>query len=554
MPARSLAALVFLLTVAAGSARAKPPTLTALNPPGSRQGTTVLVTASGTFERWPVRGWCDADGVTVDAAPDKGKFWVTVVEGVREGTHWVRVFDDEGASALRPFVVGSLPELNEVEPNDDPSKAHPIDVAAVTVNGKLGRNGDVDGFAVRLERGETLVASMEANRRLGSPMDGLLQVARTDGIVLAENDDVHGRDPQIVFQAPASGTYVVRTFAFPATPDSKIGFSGGETFLYRLTLTTRGFIDHPYPLAVTRGKTLEVLAEGWNIGDDARTLRVEPLDRTLGVASHPKLGNVSEVQLVDHASAVEAEPNSLEAPQEITPPLSLTGRLDSRSDVDAFRFPAKKDQRLLLRVASRALGQPLDPTLRVIDATGKVVTEADDSNNGRDAELTFMPPADGDYRVIVGDLNRQGGPQAVYLLTVAAPVPDVRLRLAADRFALVPGKPLSLPVTIERTNGFDQAIELTAVGLPECVSVKPAKSEAKGETAKAVTLMIEAKPGEPTWSGPFQVVGRIEGDPVGERTAEAKVDALEATTRQVWLTVGKAAEAKAAETPARKKN
>jgi hypothetical protein len=265
---------------------------------------------------------------------------------------------------------------------------------------------------------------MEANRRLGSPMDGLLQVARTDGIVLAENDDVHGRDPQIVFQAPAAGTYVVRTFAFPATPDSKIGFSGGETFLYRLTLTTRGFIDHPYPLAVTRGKTLEVLAEGWNIGDDARMLRVEPLDGTLAVASHPKLGNIAEV----------------------------------------------------------------------------------------------------------------------------------RLRLAADRFALVPGKPLSLPVTVERTNGFDQAVELAAVGLPECVSVRPAKSEAKGETAKAVTLTIETKPGDPAWSGPFQIVGRIQGDPGRERTAEAKVDALEATTRQVWLTVGKAADAKAAETPARKKN
>src|SRR5207249_3560288 len=130
----------------------------------------------------------------------------------------------------------------ESEPNDDPTRPQRIETPRVTVNGKLGRTGDVDGFAVPLKKGQTLVAALEANRRLGAPLDGLLQVVSSQGFVLAENDDAPDRDPLLAFEAPADGTYLVRTFAFPAEPDARIGFAGGDAFVYRLTLTTQGFL------------------------------------------------------------------------------------------------------------------------------------------------------------------------------------------------------------------------------------------------------------------------------------------------------------------------
>ena len=40
-----------------------------------------------------------------------------------------------------------------------------------------------------------IVAVMDANRTLGSPMDGLLQVVSPRGFVLAQNDDSNGLDP-----------------------------------------------------------------------------------------------------------------------------------------------------------------------------------------------------------------------------------------------------------------------------------------------------------------------------------------------------------------------
>src|SRR5262249_50536920 len=160
------------------------------------------------------------------------------------------LYDEDGATDLRPFIIGNLPEVIEAEPNDDPNRPQSISPLPATINGRLARGGDVDGFSVTLHQGQTLVADLEANRHSGASRDAALQVVCDSGFVLAQNDDAVGRDPRIVFEAPTEGTYLVRVFAFPATPDSSIRFAGGSAFVYRLTLTTAGFLDHAFPLAV----------------------------------------------------------------------------------------------------------------------------------------------------------------------------------------------------------------------------------------------------------------------------------------------------------------
>jgi hypothetical protein len=536
-----LPAWSFVLVLAAGHVLAKPPTLTGLEPSGIRQGSATLAQALGTFDPWPLKSWTDDPGLVIAPDPEKGMVWIEATSKARPGLHWIRLFNDEGASQLRPFLVGGLPEVREIEPNDDPARAQPIDRAAVMVNGKLARNNDVDGFGVTLKKGEILVASLEANRLLGSPMDGLLQVARPDGIVLAENDDDDGRDPQLVFQAPSDGRYIVRTFAFPATPDSRIGYAGGPNYLYRLTLTTRAFVDYPFPLARARGgeATGPVRVEGWNIDENLRTHEARSIvDGESLLVSDPKLANIAHVRLVDHPALEEVEPNPPDAPQRIEPPLSLSGRIAEGRDTDAYLFSAKKGERLLIQVESRGLGQPLDAALRVLDAKGQAVAEADDSSrNDLDVELVFNPPSDGPYRAVVRDLNRQGGPRAAYLLTIAPPTPDYRLSLDNDRFTMTRGKPLEVTVKVSRTNGFEGAVEITAEGLPEGVSAKPATSDGKGDSSRSVKLTLEAAAGEVVVNGAFQLVGRSPSGKGPIRVAAAKVDGFESPTAHPWVTV-----------------
>src|SRR5581483_2412519 len=111
---------------------------------GAQRGTTVEVTAGGTFERWPVKAWVSGQGVEVKPAGDKGKLSVTVAADAVPGTYWIRLHDEQGAGIPRPFVVGTLPEVLEREPNDDRRKPQVLE-PSVVVNGRLNPAGDVDG-------------------------------------------------------------------------------------------------------------------------------------------------------------------------------------------------------------------------------------------------------------------------------------------------------------------------------------------------------------------------------------------------------------------------
>ncbi len=534
-------------------ALAKPPTLSHLDPAGGERGTQVKVTASGTFERWPVQCWMGGRGVTAEVLPDKGKLSFTIATDANAGVHWLRLYDEEGASELRPFLVGLLPEVLETEPNDDPRKAQAVDAPAATINGRLGGRSDVDSYSVSLRRGQTLVASMEANGRLGSPMDGLLQVVSSGGFVLASSDDEHGLDPQIIFDAPGDDRYIVRAFGYSSTPDSRIAFAGGDSWIYRLTLTTGGFLDHVFPLAVSRSQPGEVEATGWNIPEAARKLSVVAIeDAAEAEVFHPLLGNADTVRLEPHPALVESEPTRPDTLQQLPIPSTITGRIDPAHDVDAFWLTVKQGQKLTIRVESRSLGQPLDPVLRLSDPAHKVIAEVDDPGSGggrrggrsrgpdlgRDAELNFTAPGDGNYRIEVRDLYDHGGVRYVYRLSVTVPEPDYALTLAADRYTATPGKPLSFPVTIDRRDGFDQPIEIQATGLPEGVTSTPVTSHPSGSSTKSVTLQLSSASG-PT-SGPFRVVGmspKKAEEQRPPRTATAPSPGGGATFEQAWLTI-----------------
>ena len=536
-------ALLFLLA-SASSASAKAPTLDHLFPAGAARGSTVEVIAAGEFERWPVRAWTSTPGIEVKPGVEKGKLSVTIAPDVPPGLHWLRLFDDEGATTPRPFFVGVLPESIEEEPNDETAKAQRVAASGVTVNGRLGKTGDVDGFRVALRKGQTLVASMEANRRLGSPMDGVLQVASPEGFVLAQVDDDLDRDPRVAFEAPSDGDYLVRAFAFPFVQESSIRFAGAPSYIYRLTLTTGGVVDHAFPLSVTRGVPSAVEAMGWNIPGSARRIAVEPEGEAESSSiSAPSLANPLEVRRVEEPSAVEVEPNDRDRPQPIALPVALSGRIDRPGDVDTFAFRARKEDRLLFRVESRALGQPLDAVLRVADASGATIVEVDDARKAPDPEVRFTVPADGTYRVSVRDLNGRGGPRFAYLLTAGPPQPDVRLTLKADRYDITPGKPLELPVAIERREGYDEPIEIGLDGHFDGVIASPVTSSKSGPSASSVTLRMTAC--ECARPGPIRVVG-VSGD--GRRkSATASVGGLSTPIDSAWLTPSKPPPPKAEE-------
>ena len=552
MSVRGPGLLTVLALAVPGLVGAAPPELTHLLPSGTTRGTEQSVVLRGSFSGGDQRRtWASHPGLLLTPGKKQSEVKVVVKETVLPGRYWVRLANAEGASALRPFFVSGVPEVSEKEPNNSVREAQKLDGERHVVNGVLGKTGDVDTFAIFLKKGQSVVAAMAANGPLGSPMDGLLQVVTPRGFVVAQNDDASGLDPLVAWTARRDGACLVRAFAFPSKTNSSIRLAGGDNFIYRLTLTSGPFIDYSMPLAVSREKPSTVALFGWNLEEPSKQRQVnlaEPGDRLVSrtrdrlVVFDPRWGNTLSVKQVDHAVAVEKEPNSREVPQQIKIPVTICGRIGEAKDLDVFEFEAKKGQPLQLVVESRRLGFPLDPVLRVTGATGKVIQETETRSADKiDESLTWTPPADGRFRVEVGDLFQHGGARYAYRLTIAPVKARATVTVEKDRWELVGEKPQEIKLTIARSGGYSQSIRFEAVELPPGVEAAPVVSEPKGDSAKSVTLKLTKKADAGNdGGGPLRIVGRVEGVKDAVVTTAA-IEGLQERTPHLWLTFKPAA-------------
>ncbi|MBC7822010.1 MAG: PPC domain-containing protein [Planctomycetaceae bacterium] len=546
-------ALLGCVILAARCAFAAPPNVTALFPAGCQVGQSVEVTAQGALGDKP-QAWISREGVKLEFAESGNKFKVIVAENAAPGQCWIRGFNAEGASSLRPFVIGTLAEVAEKEPNNSAKEAQKLESSQVVVNGVLEKGGDVDTFAVSLKAGQTLVASLMAKGTLGSPMDGVLQVLGPRGFVMEHNDDDHGLDPQIVFTAPSDGEYGMRVFAFPETANSSIQFAGGANFIYRLTLTTGAFVDHAEPMSVGRsggvspptskpdgGETPppRLRLHGWNLPPELVEVPVDAVEGSF-VVRHALLSNTLTLPVESHSSVVELREPSAEH-QELLLPSSMTGVIGKPGEVDVFRVKLAAKQAIVIRTDARSAGSPLDPLLRILKADGSQLQEVDDGAKGDfDPDANFTAPAEGEYRIAITDRFGMGGPRFFYRITALPSRPDFELRVAADSFVLTADKPLEIPVTVDRQRGFAPEIEVVAVELPEKVTAEAVVSEKSGDKSKSVKLVLKAEAGV-SYSGPIRIRGRVKSDPPIEKPVLTTLTSLGASTGELWLTVATAA-------------
>jgi hypothetical protein len=308
-----------------------------------------------------------------------------------------------------------------------------------------------------------------------------------EAYVAAQNHDGVGLDPQLAFTAPRDGAYLVRIFAFPATPDSSVRFAGGDDYIYRLTLTTGPYIDHVLPLAVSKEESQVVLG-GWNLAAGA-IATVPPFGSTADPLTPPD-GALAWVWQPGAAGAIAAArvdvPIAVAQAAELPLPSTISGWLSKPGQMDSFAFTGVKGQKLRIRVAAKSLGFPTDAVLNVLDHSGALLAEADDAGrDDRDPQLEFTPPADGKYTLRVKDLADRGGERLVYRLTIEPVTPDFSLALAADSFVLEKGKPLEVSVNVTVRDGLREAIAIQAIGLPHGISAEPVTFTPSGDSPMA---------------------------------------------------------------------
>ncbi len=127
------------------------------------------------------------------------------------------------------FVVDTLHEVNEEEPNDSPEKAQEV-TSPIVINGRIDRPGDVDFF--KFSGLGKIVAEVYA-RRMYSPLDSMVRLTDEHGKVLAYNDDYEDKAwPLITHHADSRLLATTKGAHYVAISDT-LG-RGGPDFAYRL--------------------------------------------------------------------------------------------------------------------------------------------------------------------------------------------------------------------------------------------------------------------------------------------------------------------------------
>lgn len=556
--ARDLAFVCIAFAIATGDAalRAEAPSVKSIFPAGAQRGKTVEVTVSGSLKPWPPKVVLSGTGVRFEPTKTEGKFNVTIAADAPVGPRWIRLANEEGASAVRPFIVGALPEINEAEPNEELTQAALVssDLAksAVVVNGTLSKGekgADVDVFRVHLKRGETLVACADAYRTLGSPIDGVLQIVSAAGFVVTQSNDELNLDPRIVFTAPEEADYYVRLFGFPAVGTSAIRYVGDPAGIYRLTLTTGPYVDVAFPPLARIGAPAHFELTGWNLGAK-KSFELPSLAAASSIARVLPItepGN-PEYLAVDAPTYVERETSGdaagKSAQLSFSGPAFVAGRIDRPGDRDVFTLKVSKQQFFKLKVHGQSLAFAIDPVLKIEDSEGKPLSRFDDGKRGEyDVDAVYRASADGEVRLIVEDAFGGGGPRHVYVLEVRTGEPDFSLSLASTELAAEVGKPLEIPVTVERNPDHKLDIEIKLEGLPAEFGEVKAVSSPKGETATKVVLKLTATK---LFQGLVRVVGESNGKTQVRAIAKAPVAAMPTPTPadsfvdEVLLVVGPA--------------
>lgn len=184
---------------------AKPPRIALLSPLGVQPGQKNRVILRGWSLKDPIAVVADSEAVKITVVSHAAASIPSKQKAEQIGDEQleldIEVPAEHAAAALqlvvrtaagesvsrRVPIAGSLPLLQEQEPNDGFRKAQLVSIPQL-ISGSIHADANVDVFAFELSQPTRLQIQVEA-ALLGSNLDSLLTLHAADGAILASNDD-----------------------------------------------------------------------------------------------------------------------------------------------------------------------------------------------------------------------------------------------------------------------------------------------------------------------------------------------------------------------------
>ena len=518
------------------------PQIASVFPRGGRQGAAFDIKISGNNLDRVARIEFTSPTIHAEIASSSARqILAHIAIGTRAepGSIEFRLFTPSG-TATGVFVVGTLPEQLESEPNDQIGSAQTIHYP-ILINGTAAAE-DADLFRFEVQAGQTLAFDIAAARN-GSPLDPVLAILDEGGREIGYCDDYYiEKDARLEYTFPRAGAYLVRV-----TPSYSRSITGAD---YRLSITDQAYPMYSIPAGAQRGANVRLMVRGSNLQHldrvwlDTTELRVSVLDRSsskfmLSVnlpadvkpgrhrlhffagskeAANPinfEISESNEVTVTDEAASDAASPVQVAAPVIVNSEIGEHGS-DYLRRAHVYEFDAPENGRYEFQVKAWDLGLRMDPIVTLFDPEGKkVAVEDDPAPNSfihyaatHDPNMVYKFPKAGRYRVVVRDAMYRGGSGFIYRLTIRPTLPDFYVDVIRPQITAYVGRKAALLANVHRTGGVhtiemfkrpDNEIEnfrireidgwqskilLHVEGIPSNVTVEPVLVEPRNTTFK----------------------------------------------------------------------
>jgi hypothetical protein len=345
----------------------KPPQVTKVTPDFGPRGRKIALTIAGKGLDAVTSVTADVAGVVATLRPrgdqTTGSAEELTVDLRLPSTLPARVvkltLKSPGGTATATFTVDLFPAVTSREANDSPSRGQDVSLDS-TVIGALERMGDVDFVRFNAKAGQPVGA--QAFVPPGSKLEAVLECYGPDGRILVESTN-----GSLGVTCPTDGTYALGI--------RDRDYRGGSGFGYRLHVGTVPVATSVYPLGLQRGTKREFHVRGVFLGSEAVSVE-SPADAEIGSKLPVPVSSPHGPVLGAPTVIIGEFPEAGDAASDLPVPGTANGRLGHAGATREWTFAAKKGQRLVVEVAARRLGSPLDPYVEVLDEQGRPVLRA----------------------------------------------------------------------------------------------------------------------------------------------------------------------------------
>jgi len=361
---------------------ARNPSLNPPSPRGGVRGSKVRVTLSGEGVGRATAILAPGGGLAATiipaAKPDPNRLEIdlAIAADARPGIHRFTTIGPAGIPGDQSFEVSPFPESAETEPNETPATATRLALPS-TIIGAISQPGDFDHYAFEAKADTSIVFEV-ISKELGSAIVPTLSVFDEAGKSLASTSPADdARDPVLIFKSPRTGRYIL------AVADADYG--GSANHFYRIRAGEMPWVASAFPRGVARGERAKIGIDGINLnGQVEATMTISPetgAGTILPVPIRPTASPVpprsKNVVVANGPQTVEMEPNdTLAQAQRLASVGGVSGRIDRESDIDLYKFTARKGERRIIEVFGRRLGTPIDSVVEILDHEGRPVPRA----------------------------------------------------------------------------------------------------------------------------------------------------------------------------------